>query len=390
METLHQLTSTLLALMTAVIALVGGIIVGILHLTPISPTPAAQVVEVAPLVTPTHFPTAPSTTAAATSSAPVVTKLVANVPSKTTPATSVSTPSPLSTLPPKLVQTKSTDVVNADTRAALVNILCNTRGGGVGAITASGVMVTRNGAILTNAHVGQYFLLHDYPTPGNVICTVRTGSPATTRYTAELIYLPPSWVHTNAATVAEKSPTGTGEDDYAFLRITGTTDGSILPTTFPSLVLTLSMPDAGDPVLLASYPAQFIGGQAIADDLYASSALSTIGEVYTFDDPTHVDVMSIRGAILSQAGSSGGAVVRGQDGALLGIIATATAGTTTATRTLNAITLSHIERSMKKAGLVGLPAFLGGDLAAASQAFLRDTAPALTKELGAALSAAGR
>ena len=45
METLHQLTSTLLALMTAVIALVGGIIVGILHLTPISPTPAAQVVE---------------------------------------------------------------------------------------------------------------------------------------------------------------------------------------------------------------------------------------------------------------------------------------------------------------------------------------------------------
>ncbi|MBY0293848.1 hypothetical protein K2Q08_00780, partial [Patescibacteria group bacterium] len=54
-------------------------------------------------------------------------------------------------------------IVNDSARASLVNIFCLTKSGGyLYPISGSGVMITKNGIILTNAHVGQYFLLRDY------------------------------------------------------------------------------------------------------------------------------------------------------------------------------------------------------------------------------------
>src|SRR3989344_8619427 len=94
-------------------------------------------------------------------------------------------------LPKSTVPTKSQEQINIETRAALVNILCTSRTG-INGISGSGIIVDSRGVILTNAHVGQYFLLRDYINPGNITCTVRIGSPAQERYTATLLYLPPA------------------------------------------------------------------------------------------------------------------------------------------------------------------------------------------------------
>jgi hypothetical protein len=65
--------------------------------------------------------------------------------------------------------------------------------------------------------------------------------------------------------------------------------------------------------------------------------------------------------------------VRTYDGKLIGLIATATTGDTTASRDLRAITISYINRSLAAAGKNGLAEFLSLDLKAEAAAFLSKT-----------------
>ncbi|HVY73050.1 MAG TPA: trypsin-like peptidase domain-containing protein [Candidatus Paceibacterota bacterium] len=273
-------------------------------------------------------------------------------------------------LPPSLSQS----VVNEKARAALVNILCITKGGGyLNPISGSGVMIATGGIVLTNAHVGQYFLLRDYIVKDNVTCTIRTGSPAHETYTAKLLYLPPAWIDANASQLTAAEGEGTGENDYAFLIITAMADGSALPQTVPALSMTVNEPFRGEPILIASYPAQYLEGITIEMNLYISSALTTVQDIFAFTDAGTPDLMSVGNTIVSQAGSSGGAVVRIQDGALQGIVSTATEGNSTSARELHAITLSHIDRSLRAAGQGGIAALLTGNLAEKASTFAQTT-----------------
>lgn len=282
---------------------------------------------------------------------------------------------------PIQVSPKSPDEVNAETRASLVNILCTTKAGGYfHPISGSGVTLG-DGVILTNAHVGQYLLLRDYLVQDNVDCVVRTGSPATAAYRAELLYLPPAWIDKNATQIISPEATGDGENDYAFLLITATTDGSPLPASPPAISLTTDEPFRSEQLLLAAYPAGYLGGSTIQDDLYASSALTTVGDLYSFAGTSTVDLISVGSTIISQAGSSGGAVVRAQDGALTGIIATATVGTTTESRLLRAITIAHINRSLASEGQRGILSLLTGNLTQKAADFNKNVAPAMTQKL---------
>jgi S1-C subfamily serine protease len=284
--------------------------------------------------------------------------------------------------PPPAFTAESGQAANLAARAALVNILCTTGGGGYfNPISGSGVVVDGRGIILTNAHVGQFFLLRDYGGPDNVDCTIRTGSPAASTYRAELLFLPPRWIAANASKISSQDPTGTGQDDYSLLLITGIiAPGGTLPSTFPALPLSLEEPQVGEEVLLAAYPAGLLGGETIQQNLYQSSAFSTIGALYSFNELTHVDLFSLAGSVVSQSGSSGGAVVD-PTGGLAGIIATAEIGTTTA-RDLNAITLTHIDRSLREEGQGGLLNILAQpNVAQAAADFNKNTAPAETAAL---------
>ncbi len=219
-------------------------------------------------------------------------------------------------------------------------------------------------------------MLKDYPSQNNVDCTIRTGSPAQPQYHATLLYLPPAWVSNNADQITAEEAKGTGEDDYAFLLVTGSTGPSPLPATFPAIPMALQEPDFGESAFLAAYPAGFLDGTNIEKNLYISSAYAKVKQLFTFNDTSHIDLVSVGGTIVSQGGSSGGAMVRASDGKLQGIITTDTSATTTAERDLRAITLAHIQRSLAAYGQGSIPQILTQDVVQAAANFAANIAPA--------------
>lgn len=264
-------------------------------------------------------------------------------------------------------------------RAALVNIYCTSKSS-FGAISGSGVVIDPKGVILTNAHVAQYMLLVP-STETKTQCFIRTGSPSQNKYTAELLFLPTPWIAEHAADIAAKRPIGTGEHDYALLRITGTIDGTTLPASFSYIPIDTreAIAFSGDRLLLAAYPAEFAIQGSRGTTLYPTSVFTRVGELMTFGERS-VDLISLGGAVLAQSGSSGGAAVN-LWGQLVGIISTTSAGDTTAERELRAITLFYVNRDLEAQTGLTLMRFLESDLAAQSSLFMKTEAPALTSKL---------
>ncbi len=277
----------------------------------------------------------------------------------------------------------SFDTINSVARAALVNIVCAPRGGTLRPISASGVIIDPRGVILTNAHVAQYVLLSE-STAVDLECVVRSGSPATAKWVPEVLYMPKAWVQAHAAEILADRPIGTGEYDYALLRIQSSV-GGVTPTAsataFPYLPVDTreGIGFIDDEVLVASYPAEFIGGLAAQNNLYPSSSVTAIKDLLTFGEKT-IDLVSLGGIIEAQSGSSGGAVVN-MWGRLIGIITTTSEGATTAERDLHAITLSYIDRDMVQQMQFNLGTVLGGDVAAEAAEFRSDVAPFLMRLL---------
>ncbi len=254
---------------------------------------------------------------------------------------------------PKLIEPLNTEAVNNSVRQAVVNILCeNTGASPFKSISGSGVIIDKRGIILTNAHIGQYFLVKDYPRADAMNCVIRAGSPASPAYEARLMYLPPAWIQNNPKTIRTSGATGTGEDDYAFLAVTLSRNSLPLPASFPYVPIddTVALLQDNYPVLLASYPGELAGSFMIQNSLFASSAITNVSKGYYFEtNPVHdLDLFDVSGTLISQAGSSGGAVVSLITGKLIGIIATATEGVTTGLRELRAVNLAHINRSISK------------------------------------------
>ncbi len=348
----------------------------------IVPAPHAVITPSVPdsapiVVTPHNFPSAPATTTP---------KKISTKPKTTTSATPTTPLTQVVTQPTNLTPIKSQEQINTETRAALVNILCTTKYGGyLAPISASGVIIDSRGVILTNAHVGQFLLLRDYYTPGNVQCVVRMGSPAEPYYNAELLYLPPAWVAENASQITSGQAIGTGQNDYAFLRITGPVGTRTMPTSFPAVVLASSGPSLGEAMLLAAYPAGYLGGESIVKNLYQTSAVTYVSQLLNFVDGNPTELFSVGGTVVSQSGSSGGAVVSLYNGALKGIIAVETIAASTGNRDLRALTLAHINNSLIAAGKGGIVGLLQGDLATKAATFNHDVAPGETKLLEDAL-----
>lgn len=270
--------------------------------------------------------------------------------------------------------------INIATRAALVNIFCVPSDGTMSIVSGSGVIIDPRGVIITNAHVAQYVLLAKY-SRASLTCTIRSGSPSKTLWLADVLYIPPVWVREHAVDIKSQKPTGTGEHDYAFLRIVSPVGDNPLPTSFPHIVFDTreSIGFVDDMVLGASYPAEFLGGISIGNSLYAVSSISTIRQLFTFTTNS-VDLISIGSVIGAQGGSSGGAVINAW-GRLIGIVTTTSNGATTADRDLRAITMSYIDRDLKAQTGMNLKEFLNGDLNIRQANFNNNTAHTLTESL---------
>jgi len=277
--------------------------------------------------------------------------------------------------------------LNESAREVVVNMFCLTKTSGMlEPITGSGVIIDEKGVILTNAHVAQYLLLKDYGIKDFLNCVIRGESPAKPLYKAKLLYMPPTWIEKNALNLKSQKPKGTGEDDYALLYIIAPTrTGTTLPETIPATSFDVSARDINvdDPVLIASYPAGFLGGIDVTKNLWISSSIARIVRLYTFREiiPHTEDAFSVGGTIIAQEGASGGGVFSLKTGKLVGLLATSILGGTTDERDLRAISLRHVNQSMQENTGEGLETFLSGNLKQKSAEFNSTIAPQLTQIL---------
>lgn len=320
---------------------------------------------------------APVAEATSTPPTPTTRKPNTVVPKQTPSAQQVATATPVTKQ--TITVSPDFDTYNTTDRPAVVNIICTTKSGGdVAPITGSGIIIDPKGVILTNAHLGQYWLLQNLIMPNFVQCTIRTGSPAYPQYHAELLYISPEWVADNKTLLTETNPQGTGQYDFALLRITDRVNGSPLPATFPYITPdTREIINLKEPALLISYPAGFLGSTAILQDLSVTSAITTIQDFFTFKENT-IDLISVGGTVISQKGASGGGVMDAYN-KLIGLISTSSNGNQTSQRDLRAITLGHISRTLLSETGMNLSQFLNQDLASAAHSFQQNTAPGLTK-----------
>ena len=274
-----------------------------------------------------------ATTAASAQSAPVAVA----VPLEQSSVVSVT---PSISLQPSISAAELDAKLNATAttlRSALVNIICSApAGSAVHSMSGSGVIIDSKGIIITNAHIAQYFLLADR----GVSCVIRSGSPAVNAYNANLMYISPTWLRSNANVLTETLPNGTGEYDFALLAISKSATSATIPSSFPSIPLAVLQSSADTPVVIASYGAQFLQSSQITSELFPTIVFGSTKEVFTFGTNT-IDVLALGGSVAAQEGSSGGGVAD-VSGELVGMITTSTVTGATDTRSLNAISASYI------------------------------------------------
>lgn len=270
----------------------------------------------------------------ATTSAPVVPPKKPVVPSGSLLAPLLPTP-PATGLPGTLTLL----------RGAIVNIICTSKDSRIRSMSGSGVVFDPKGLILTNSHIGQYYLLRDVLPAGTITCTVRTGSPAQNAYKAAPAYVSSQWISANPRTLTAAGAKGTGEHDFAVLVITGSASPLPLPATFAYIPLSKSDPKEGAELALGTYGAQSLSSKQIQDSLFPTLVVAKVKNRFSFGDG-RIDLIALTGSAASQQGSSGGAVANAA-GELVGIVTTSTQSGDYASRETRAVTVAHMRASFK-------------------------------------------
>ena len=262
----------------------------------------------------------------------------------------------------KLEATKASYTYDDPALGATVNLYCRLKAGGKTlSASGSGVIISERGVILTNAHVAQFFLLGREKTGLRSECSVRTGSPAKARYTAEILYIPPAWLEDNVSKISERQPKGTGENDFALLYITGTQNKASLPAQFPYLSASVfATTSENAAVKIAGYPSEKLDFNQIRSKLMAMLASSTVTDTKNFDLSRQPDVIALAPSAAASEGISGGPIVDAA-GRVLGIVAIKSSAKEDLR--LRGISIPYINRALYLQTRLALPSFLAGNFA---------------------------
>ncbi len=236
-----------------------------------------------------------------------------------------------------------------------VNIIClQTTGSFVTASTGSGVIISPNGVVVTNAHVAQLILLEKVGF--DIECSVYRASNKDKGYSAEIVFLPPEWVIENPDTLKNPNPMGTGEHDYALILIYENNIRNLNVFPYAGVNLDVNLYDIDLPILISGFP----GGPLNVHSLRSAGVFRTdnskITDLFTFSsrEPT---VFSTERTIVAERGASGGGIFNG--GSLVGI--TVTIAQQDGGYRINALTTSYINSAIFSSMGMNLLQILGSD-----------------------------
>lgn len=226
---------------------------------------------------------------------------------------------------------------------------------------------------MTNAHVAQFLLLKGAKGQGTMECSASTGLTDALVYDIELLYISPTWLLENASLISENNPKGSGESDFALLYVTGQNNGEEVSKDFaylPPATSPLPKSFEGETVILVGYPKNNAEGKSTR-----TTATTTVKSLYTFGsgDP---DIISLNESPLGYNGASGGPVID-RLGRSIGVITTKASGSTV----LHAISMSHIDQSMKTEAGIDLTSVLHSDLKTRADLFNEIISPILQEML---------
>ncbi len=263
--------------------------------------------------------------------------------------------------PKKIIQsltgTPSSKVsgVSPTTENSLVNIFCSQRMGKLKkTITGSGVLINKDGTVLTNAHVAQFPLVAD--SNESVVCIARIGSPAQTVLSVKTVFISPEWLQTNAKYINSGGAPETGQSDYALLKVSYADNRAL--NMFPSPIAQSTGP-VGSTVNAVSYPADILGTKGVNTALYVQREQLKIADQYMFTGQSvgsQADIIQTSDSSIGQRGSSGGALTD-ENSNLIGIITTTTNGSRSDKKQIRGISINHIHNELLKyqtGGLLGV------------------------------------
>lgn len=246
-------------------------------------------------------------------------------------------------IPITLLQTEENKAFSIED--VVVNIICLERTKTYTRLTSgSGVIISPSGLILTNAHVTYPFLRTPQFNSSLYSCSVRQANIPNYGYNAELVYYPTDWLSYNSEVIKNPNPTGTGENDYAFLQITS----ALGPTpkqkqfSFASTQVELNDLKEGADITASGYPSSNSGVFEIDTKPGLKIAESKIVDFFTFGSRTH-DILQTGVNEVAYRGASGGGIFN--KNILYGIVVTT--NTNSQGSYINALTVPYIKRDFK-------------------------------------------
>ena len=257
--------------------------------------------------------------------APPVTEVVLPVP---VPAgTPIPTPVPVSDAE-----------LYARVSGAVVQIFCTTPDK---LYSASGVIVSQSGLVLTNAHVADIVR-----TVGEASCTARRGNPAEEFSGVRLVYTPDTGPTIPDTTVSQR--------DFAFLKL-DTPRGA-----FGSVSVSVLLVEEGSSLYTLGYPSEFLQSIAAFNNSNLVFSILRVDSYADLDgDLATIEGYVSKGGLALQQGSSGTALFN-KEGSVLGIIFATTKAATTADREGIALSMPYIDRVMRTETGRGLQEFILG------------------------------